>query len=254
MSIFSINLSNMILGACWILFILGILKAFEVFENHYSQIFRFCIVGLVNGITLATLLNAVSFWSLEDRFLVGITCIPFSIIMVQCVSWMYCIRIRSFGGYYSKHDIYIEYAPWIILLFQIPAVTLNIIGQVWPQYNYMGTVITVLFSAIICITEVYMFVVLRIKVDMFLEYRELLKNKLITLLKTAMVVLILLDISLMIFKILNIQLVGMLRALAYLMRINVLVEFYGTLLREMSFKNISNPSSDYHHSYRIGAI
>eukprot|EP00835_Amoeboradix_gromovi_P004241 NODE_318_length_11118_cov_0.235049.p5 type:complete len:253 gc:universal NODE_318_length_11118_cov_0.235049:6427-7185(+) len=232
-------LSHMVLGASWLLYIQGMIKCLFIFKNKTSTISLICILGLTCAIIDVTVL--VSGIYSDEKYAIDVVIVaPFWFIMIQCASWIYCIRIQSIGGYYSKHDRYIGYVPLIILGFQIPAVIFTVLALFMTQYREMGIVCGIVLSVAITILEIYMFSVLIIKLQIFLEFRENTKSILIYQMTAALALMVVLEILLIISKAVFYKFDVILRPFTYLLRIVIVLQFYDELLSDLDSIPLSN--------------
>ena len=218
----------MLIGAGCLLFIQGTANAIVVFQKKRGIMFMICLVGLFSGIILLMLDAAALFWGTSLKF-IAIFATPFWYLTIQCASWAYCIRIRSMGVI-SKFDKFVDYTPWAILVFQIPANVLFILMVFNPEYQELYVIVSVIFSAAISVSEVFLYVVLLKKVLNILEYRRRVKNALSYEMFGSLILLIVLDAVLIVSKIMTDRLDIILRPFTYLLRIVIIIRFYDILL------------------------
>eukprot|EP00835_Amoeboradix_gromovi_P002371 NODE_133_length_18153_cov_0.298050.p7 type:complete len:257 gc:universal NODE_133_length_18153_cov_0.298050:15419-16189(+) len=237
-----------LLSGCWILFLRGISKAVIVFKNKSSAIFVFCVLGLIFSITLSSFISLTNLFSINALVSRVVTQVLW-LFMIQFVTWMSCLRIKSLGGYFCNDDLYIEYVPWFLLLVQLSISVPTILGLYVPFYDFIAMIMSLTFSVAICLSEIYMYKVLRYKVKTFLEYRRKLRSLLLKELTIALVVLITMEILLIVSKIFNATVMTTGRPFSYLVRIVILVQFYDNLLSELDTDSIVLFAQLYEESY-----
>eukprot|EP00835_Amoeboradix_gromovi_P004240 NODE_318_length_11118_cov_0.235049.p4 type:complete len:254 gc:universal NODE_318_length_11118_cov_0.235049:5466-6227(+) len=231
-------LSHMLFGACWTVFIQGIVKCLVVFQNKSAVIFKISVLGLFCAIIEATAL-ASSLYLGADIKLVTYVVVPFWFVMIQAANWVYCLRIRSMGGYYSKHDKYIIYIPWIIFVLQVPYVVISILVIHQPAYNQLNTIWGISFSIAISLLEIYLYLVLLAKLRVFLEYRPNLKTALSYELTGGLLLILILELLLIFVIVFLSQLSGMLRPFTYILRLMIVVKFYDELIMDLGSSELS---------------
>ena len=240
----TMQISFALLGASWLLFLYGITQAIIVFENKKSNIFIFCVIGLISGIIDVMMVTSMFFWG-GDFKLLSVVVTPFWYAMIQCSTWAYCARIKTIGGILCKEKKYINYLPWFVLLLQIPSNALYLITLCTNYCAGITLVARAVFSILIAIVELFLYAVLLKNMNEILEYRVKIK-KLLQLETTASVVfLILLDIVLIFSMLSHTNLDYILRPFTYILRIVVLIRFFTELLQELetnSFSRLTNMS------------
>ena len=243
--------SDIVYIACWggstCLFLQYLLQAYTVFTRKTSKIFILTITGLC----LCYLESCLTMVSVVIRSLTKVThsgigdmnslalwymiYIPINIswfLMVQVVTWLYVLRIKSLG-YYTKIDSYMKYAPLIVAVMQMPNLIinlarLNIEDVVDKQYHYFEISSSV-FSVCITLVEIAMFLILLKKLNFILEYKPNVLNKMGHHLKVTCSAVIFMDIVMAGVRFLFL-IDFSISPLIYLLRIYIIIQFYSDLL------------------------
>ncbi len=249
------TLALMVLGASCLLFIQGMFQSITVFNSKRSRMFVLCICGLISGILQCILVTSGLYWGVNGH-VIAIVATPFWYLMIQSASWVYCIRIQSLGVR-SSQDKYVRYIPWVILVLQIPANVLYIMASFDKRYFNLNVIIGTIFSVFIALFEIYLFIVLLLKVVNVLEYRRRVKNLLIYEIVVSLVLLIFLDTALIIAKVANWKFDLILRPFTYLLRIVIVIRFFEDLLDGLKLATDASPkpidSLELHSDFQLVA-
>ncbi len=234
-------LAFMISGSSWVLFIQGIIQCGMVFKRKKSTIYILSIIGLVSAIAELTIVLSFLYFNLDEHIYVVLVT-PLWIIMIQAATWVYCIRIKSLGGI-TKYDYIISKTPWVILMAQLPTIIIFNLKLYYKQLQVVNYISGICLSVIITVCEIIQFVGLLSKVLEMLEYRTFIKKLLRIEISLALVMMILFDISLLVFKIVKTPLDVVIRPFSYILRIVLVIRFFDDLLDQVNESYLSSITS-----------
>ena len=203
--------------------------------------FACCIIGLVSGITNISINIGIIFGGGNVQSL-SIAALPFWFIMIQSATWAYCTRIKAIGGYLNKQERIVRYVPWLVFVFQVVLSVYFITATFTGVSIQAYLIIRILFSILIAIIELSLYYLLIRKVMDLLEYRMRIKKLLAYELTGSLVLLMILDLLLIVSFTTRTKLDYILRPFTYLLRIVVLIRFFGDLLEELAFNTMSRIS------------
>ena len=202
-----------------------------------------CISGLICGIICICLNVAILFWG-GNSVALKLAVLPFWFIMIQSATWAYCMRIKVLGGYLSKEEKSLKFIPWIIMAFELTIWIYTIcIIMIRGLSSDAYLVIRIIFSVIITCIEVFLYFLLIRKVTDLLEFRKKMKTILAYELTGSLILLVLLDLILIVSLMMNTKMDYILRPFTYLLRIVVLIRFFGDLLDELTCNSLSRISN-----------
>eukprot|EP00834_Sanchytrium_tribonematis_P003303 NODE_123_length_17687_cov_0.732261.p9 type:complete len:259 gc:universal NODE_123_length_17687_cov_0.732261:16604-15828(-) len=219
---------------CWggslCLMIQNFLLAVMTFDKKRNKIFQLIIAGLLICFGLSTLVLSKSFDDKLENMIVYKNIVWF--VLVQTVSWLYVLRIKSLGNYIDE-DRYVNYLPCVVALLQIPCIFVNALGLkdiklLKDRYTYFAIAGSV-FSLGITIIEIYMYYILLKKLDFILEYRPRVAKKLKSQLQITCAFMATLEIGLAILRCVY-PITFAISPIIYMLRISVLIKFYSDLL------------------------
>eukprot|EP00834_Sanchytrium_tribonematis_P004803 NODE_256_length_11672_cov_0.220168.p5 type:complete len:276 gc:universal NODE_256_length_11672_cov_0.220168:10540-9713(-) len=223
-------LAFMLFGADIIIYLAAISKSYFVFPHKSKLFFILLQTGLFSAIFNACIVMSEQYLD-APRLLNDILGTLTWFIMIFIANYLYSVRINSLA-IYSKFDQLVKWTPWLLLLVMLPTQALGIISYYIPQMDLRlsGYFLAIIFSFMIAIGEILLYVVLLRKILEILEYRLDIKRKLSVELSLSLFILCIFDILLIISKLQLNTLDRPLRAFTYLLRLLFLIRFYDDLL------------------------
>ena len=240
-------------GASWMLYVQGLIQAYNVFNDKKGRVFILVIVGLTSAIIRYCSVMAVLYFEMDQIYHCTIGALAW-ILMILSSALVYSLRIKSIGGY-TKHARYINWAPWLLLIPMIPANILASYGYYHgSEFKEVQMVCALFLGALIAMFEIYLYVVLFLKIWEMLEYRSRVKQRLLIEMSVGLAFLIVLDIVIFFTKLFSWPLDKCLRPFSYIVRLVLVIKFFDILvdevtkpleLEQMSIENIPHKDVEF---------
>ena len=176
-------------GGCSCLFLQYNLQISSVFTTKTSKIYILTILGLCmcyleSCLTMISVFTRSAYaanlgftsTSIDPLTMWYAFNIPMNVVwflMVQIVTWLYVYRVQSLGTS-VKVDKYLKYVPFIIGIFQLPNVVINLTvfnSESGNQKSNYFIVSSSILSVCITFVELSMFTILLQKLNAILEFK-----------------------------------------------------------------------------------
>lgn len=222
-------------GSCIGLFIQNMIHATTIFGKKSNLIFYLIILGLVNCIIqgLITFLLTVELIAPDLRFGFRIVTNLLWFALIQLVTWLYILRIKSLGDY-MPFDKWIYLMSPIVALVQVPSMILNLIDSdvlgtsTELKYTYFVIARTV-YTVTITVVDVALYIFLLKKLNFILEFRQHMVKKLGFHLKISMACVTFVEIALGVVRIIF-PIDYTVTPSIYLIKLYIIIQFYGELV------------------------
>eukprot|EP00835_Amoeboradix_gromovi_P005936 NODE_618_length_5937_cov_0.118191.p3 type:complete len:266 gc:universal NODE_618_length_5937_cov_0.118191:198-995(+) len=222
-----------LMGASIILFLQGILNVFLVFNSGFLL---YCsITGLVSCLLVAFLIYPFIFYKLENIFLISVPLSVFWFLMILSTTWLYCRRVVTLG-HSLKVDGVIKAIPFIFIIIEIPTAVAIVFDSSSYENHHIYLNVSLWFTVIAIFLESFLYAVLLKKLYPLMNKPN---DSLIILIQNtriALVLLILAKFIIIIAKLLQSQIDMSLRPFITLMRLNIVLQFYGRRLEKLNVK------------------
>ena len=160
------------------------------------------------------------------------------------VNQLYVLRLRSLGCT-VKYEGMAKYVPYVILLvaicIQVEFLVFIFVPGLLSVPVYVGISISLFCMALLL--EIYLCIILIQKVLMMLEYREQTQQKTILKTKLYLVLIVVLELSIFFIRVFYFNPdspEGHIRILGFLVRIFIVVDFYGDIISSITNEDENN--------------
>ncbi len=225
------------------LFLQNLLHAVTIFDKKTNRIFYITIGSIILCYLEAifVVINLVLPIQIAIKYILQIFVNIYWFFLIQGVTFLYILRIKSLGEYMS-FDKHLYTIPWIVAAVQIPSIVINLLkiddinATREQKYDYF-VISRSLYTIVITAVDILLYVFLLKKLKFIMEYRQDVVRKLGWHLKVAMILVTFLEIGLAVIRILF-PIDYTLTPIIYLLRIYIIIQFYGDLIN--SVKTSSN--------------
>lgn len=228
-----------------------ILQAYTTFDKKSNLIYKLVVVGLLLSLSQSTLAFIMSNVGNDSRYTALVVININWFLMVQVVTWLYVLRINSIGRFTESRCNFnvMKAMPYVVAVLQIPCIVVRLIqtdsfNSDTEQYLYF-LFTRGIFSFAITAIEVYMYFALMGKLDFLLEYKPMMKKKLAWHLRVNCCLVIILEVVLAFLRIAY-PINYAFSPIIYLVRVNVIINFYNALITDANRDSWDNQlSSSY---------
>ena len=229
-------------GGSTCLSIQNLLHAITIFDKKSNVIFWLTISSIIMCQLEATLVLALTLNLMDPSFTYTFLVLANIawFLIIQMVTLLYILRIRSLGEY-MNFDKYLRFIPWIVAAVQLPSMVINLLHPSYfdvskeAKYNYF-VISRSLYTCVITIIEVVLYLLLLKKLQFIMEFRQVAVNKLAWHLRVTCIIVIGLEIVLAVVRVLF-AIDYSVTPIIYLLRIYIVVQFYGDLLSSIQTSN-----------------
>lgn len=233
-------------GCDILLFLQATLKAIFLFPKKKKPFFIYLTIALTSSVLLSVTQVVTVYFKATPvlQQTLGAVCWLFMIVFSTKV---YSIRILSLGVQ-NRFDWIVSQMPIGFCAFSIVIVivglVINFSSVVGKQsISAANEIIVLIFSLVIVLSEIVLYLILFSKISNILEYRNETKRKLLIQLGLSLFVVIVLDVFLIVSKLLSNTLDRYIRPFSYLLRLTYIISFYDSLLDDFLHKQ---PSTSEH--------
>ncbi len=219
----------MLMGGSITLFVQGIVKAVLVLKCKY--LFRLAIGGLLSSISVAMMAYFRLYSSHKE--IIGIVLGIMWFIMIQCTTWLFTLRITSLNPK-SNADRYIYWIPYIFIAIEIPSSVSIVLDAIDSKYHQLYLDCSLAFTICAIVLEAFIYIVLVKKLRKILNNAEDLGRTTLQTAKIALTVLLLTKIVIIIAKSINSIVDLSIRPFATLLRLYIVLQFYGVYFEKAS--------------------
>ena len=220
----------MLMGASCVLFLQGVLKSFTVLKTKYLMIAA--MLGLWGSVGVAVIVYLFLYDDPEYTKYYGIVLGVLWFIMILATTWLYVFRILTLGRPIA--DRFIKNIPYIYIIIEIPTSTTIMLKGFDYKYHGLYIIVSLGFTVIAILLESFMYIVLVRKLYGLLKNKNSNSRSMVQNISVGLVVLVILKLLIVAAKLLQSDIDYSLRPFAMLLRLNIVLQFYGNQLNRLS--------------------
>eukprot|EP00834_Sanchytrium_tribonematis_P003180 NODE_115_length_18417_cov_0.666012.p12 type:complete len:251 gc:universal NODE_115_length_18417_cov_0.666012:4255-5007(+) len=223
-------IASMLLGGSSLFFVQGLFKSFLVLPLSGKLIIT--LTGVITSGCDAFLVFLFLYYSNGEDAIIGVFMSILWFLMIQATTWIYTLRIVTLGKPHAA-DKYVKLIPFAFIIIEIPAAVTIALEGFNIKYHPLYLDVSLAFTIIAIILELFMYTILVKKTIFLMKYSSEPHKGLVKNVKIAMAILIAAKFLIVVAKLLGSSLDMSMRPFTQLVRIYIILQFYGDTFLEL---------------------